>query len=176
MEIKEFERLKRKLDELEDIILEVINDYFEILELDGLEEIETDLTNVQEKINIWLSENQTLEEAKTNQEPFSNVYGYLFNSASYHGDRFEFEGNMKNMANFIMSNEADRIIITDKLDNLLVSTYGTFLDKVTSDKMLIELLEELVPRQQGDVDIEEVVYIQEGTSIEELNQMGQQMT
>ena len=79
------------------------------------------------------------------------VYGYVYDANGYHGPKVEFEGTPKNMANFIMFHMKDAVVITDEIDQFIVSsTQGGFLDRVYSPEMRDQILKEILPLQLGD--------------------------
>lgn len=76
------------------------------------------------------------------------VYGYDGKATDYW-----FENSAENMANFIMLNErADKIIITDAVDQFVLSTYGHFLDSCADMGVRNEVVNSLVPMQMGGFD------------------------
>lgn len=79
------------------------------------------------------------------------VLGYVYDSNGTHGDCLKFEGNPENIANFIMFNMMNPCIVTDELDQFIVSsTVGGFLDRVSSPMLREEILEKILPLQLGD--------------------------
>lgn len=78
------------------------------------------------------------------------VIGYVMFRDRY-DRKYYFEGTMSNLAKFIMyyGEKADSITITDQSDRFILSTIGNFLDRVADDKLLNDLLKELVPLQFG---------------------------
>lgn len=82
---------------------------------------------------------------------YDQVFGYIYDERGRHGDKFEFEGSPKNMAHFIMYNWAHPVVITDMVDQFIVSSVmGGFLDRVSSPELREELIKEIYPLQMGD--------------------------
>lgn len=83
------------------------------------------------------------------------VYGYIYDSEdnAMHTEAIVFEGTYKNMANFIMYNQHNPVVITDDLDNLIVSsTMGGYLDRVSDPETRQSILEEILPLQHGEIE------------------------
>lgn len=87
------------------------------------------------------------------------VIGYVYDRNGYHDGGQYFEGTKENIASFIMSNRWNATVVTDLMDDLLVSSLtGGFLDWV--DKGIREdLLKELVPIQLGEKEPMEIEYL-----------------
>lgn len=81
-------------------------------------------------------------------EDDENAYiAYIYH---YNGSREKqiIENSPSNIANFIMvHDDAEKIIITDRIDRLIVSTFGYFIDMCPDKALLNEILEVLVPLQ-----------------------------
>lgn len=76
------------------------------------------------------------------------VYGYDDSVQSYW-----FENSADNMAKFIMLNgDANKIIITDPLDQFVLSTMGNFLDRCADMETRNEVVNSLVPMQMGGTE------------------------
>ena len=86
------------------------------------------------------------------EEAINNkVYGYVYEDNGMHGDKIPFEGTPENMANFIMYNKEHATVITDTLDQFVVSsTVGGFLDRVAYPALREEILKEILPLQMGE--------------------------
>ena len=79
------------------------------------------------------------------------VYGYIYDSNGMHGDKIEFDGTPENIANFIMYNKNNVVVITDTMDQFVVSsTKGGFLDRIAYPALREEILKEILPLQLGD--------------------------
>ncbi|MEF9920052.1 MAG: hypothetical protein RR945_01760 [Erysipelotrichaceae bacterium] len=175
MDKEEFTRLREKLEQIDGLLIEVTNDFSDLDELDDYEELDIDFNNIQGKLTNWLDTHQDLSEDIRNEETNEIVCGYIYNDRGYHGNPFIFEGSMKNIANFIMTQENNRIVITSAFDEFRVSTFGFYLDKVESEEFRQELLKELLPLQQCEVDASEIEYIERGDTLSEIDEMQMRM-
>lgn len=79
------------------------------------------------------------------------IIGYVY---GLDGGRQEyyFERSPSGIASFIMlkKKHADKIILTDTLNRLVLDTYGEFINCCPDQKYLQEITKELVPMQLGD--------------------------
>jgi len=79
------------------------------------------------------------------------IIGYVY---GLDGKRQEyyFENSPSGIASFIMLKKkyADKIILTDTLDRLVLDTYGEFINRCPDQKLLQEITKELVPMQLGE--------------------------
>ena len=79
------------------------------------------------------------------------VVGYVY---GLDGERQEyyFEKSPSNIASFIMlkKEHADKIVLMDTLDRLILNTFGEFINCCLDQKLLREITKELVPMQIGD--------------------------
>lgn len=83
----------------------------------------------------------------------NKVYGYLYNADGENVERYLFEGTPKNMAHFIMWNAGHKVVITDIVDNFVVSSMqGGFLDRVSYPALREEIIKEILPIQLGDIE------------------------
>lgn len=83
--------------------------------------------------------------------PNNKVYGYVYDDNGMHGGKIEFEGTPENMAHFIMHNKTHPVVITDMVDQFIVSsTMGGFLDCVAYPALRDEILKEILLIQMGD--------------------------
>ena len=92
---------------------------------------------------------------KNTAEPkvYDTVYGYVFNENGYHNGKMAFEGSPENMANFIMYNQDNETVITDVLDQFLISSMrGGFLGRVSSPELRGEVLGAILPLQRGEME------------------------
>ncbi|EHJ7846711.1 hypothetical protein KB151_003872 [[Clostridium] innocuum] len=79
-----------------------------------------------------------------------NVIGYVLVNERYK-DKYYFKGTVQNITRFIMQygqGKNVRIVITDRADEFMLSTYGEFLDEVV-DEVYDKIIAELVELQQG---------------------------
>lgn len=65
---------------------------------------------------------------------------------------YYFEKSPSGIASFIMlkKKQADKMILTDTLDRLVLDTYGEFINHCPDQKLLQEITKELVPMQLGE--------------------------
>ena len=62
--------------------------------------------------------------------------------------------NVSEVANFIMKHSVNTYVtITTPVDNLLLNTYGIYINRITDMEYREELLKVLVPKQQAVFDI-----------------------
>ena len=91
------------------------------------------------------------------QQPNNKVYGYVYDDNGMHGGKIPFEGTPENMAHFIMHNKMHPVVITDMMDQFIVSsTMGGFLDRVAYPALREEILKEILPIQMGDKEAMDV--------------------
>lgn len=92
------------------------------------------------------------------------VVGYVY---GLDGERQEyyFEKSPSNIASFIMlkKEHADKIVLTDTLDRLILNTFGEFINRCPDPKLLREITKELVPMQMGNKKPDDIAIV----SIEE---------
>ncbi|MBR0418327.1 MAG: hypothetical protein IJI66_04095 [Erysipelotrichaceae bacterium] len=93
-----------------------------------------------------MKENQQYDNAK------EIVTGYIYDGDRKHSAPVRFEGDPEKMAQFIMSDRSKDKIITDSLDQTLVTTIGEFLD-YCDPEIRDQLMENLIPLQAGDEEI-----------------------
>lgn len=173
MEKENYVNLREVLEEIDGRLIEVTNDFSDLDDVADFEELLLEMENVQYSLTTWLENHQTFEQSVNNE--IDTVYGYVIGNNGERAEPFVFTGTMENIANFIMSQECNRIEIKDYFGELYVSTLGTFINKVCSEDYRQALLHELLPRQNGEIEIGEILYMEEGTTFEELREMGMQM-
>lgn len=173
MEKENYVHLREVLEEIDGRLIEVTNDFSDLDDVADFEELLLEMENVQYSLTTWLENHQTFEQSVNNE--IDTVYGYVIGKSGERAEPFVFTGTMENIANFIMSQECNRIEIKDYFGELYVSTLGTFINKVCSEDYRQALLPELLPRQNGEIEIGEILYMEEGTTYEELREMGMQM-
>lgn len=78
------------------------------------------------------------------------VFGHVYTHEGY--ERYYFEGNAEGIASFIMRHrKAQKIVITTRLDQLILNTIGYFIDQCP-DKVLLEQVKNvLLPMQYGSI-------------------------
>ncbi len=88
------------------------------------------------------------------------VVGYVY---GLDGERQEyyFEKSPSNIASFIMlkKEHADKIVLTDTLDRLILNTFGEFINRCPDQKLLREITKELVPMQMGDKKPDDIAIV-----------------
>ena len=78
-------------------------------------------------------------------------YGYVYDDNGMHGDPILFEADPENISMFIMNNQFNQTVVTDSMDSFVVSSLpGGFLDRVCNDETRQQILEHLLPYQQGE--------------------------
>lgn len=90
--------------------------------------------------------------------------GYVYDEEGFHDSGHYFAGTYENIASFIMHNRECRTVITDSMDNWVVSSLpGGFLNHFGElyRKERDELLEVLLPMQYGDRELPEIEYLYE---------------
>ena len=95
--------------------------------------------------------------------------GYVLDEDGYHDGGHYFASTAENMASFIMHNQNYRTIITDEMDNTIVTSLpGGFLDRFGDQYGQIrdELLKEILPMQYGDKEPTEIKYLYEQENME----------
>ena len=95
--------------------------------------------------------------------------GYVLDEDGYHDGEHYFASTAENMASFIMHNQNYRTIITDEMDNTIVTSLpGGFLDRFGDQYGQIrdELLREILPMQYGDREPTEIKYLYEQENME----------
>jgi hypothetical protein len=79
------------------------------------------------------------------------MIGYVY---GLDGERQEyyFEKSPSSIASFIMlkKENADRLLLTDTLDRLVLDTFGEFINRCPDQKLLQDITKELVPMQLGE--------------------------
>lgn len=88
------------------------------------------------------------------------VVGYVYR---LDGERQEyyFEKSPSSIASFIMlkKEHADKIVLTDTLDRLILNTFGEFINRCPDQKLLREITKELVPMQMGDKKPDDIAVV-----------------
>ena len=89
---------------------------------------------------------------ETEQERQIHVlYGYVYDDNDMHSDPILFEADAENMSLFIMNNQFNQTVITDSMDNFVVSSLpGGFLDRVCDEETRQQILDHMLPYQQGE--------------------------
>lgn len=84
----------------------------------------------------------------------------------------------ENLANFIGSHfeDAQKMVITDVLDRLIVDTVGGFLDTCPNQKLCQELIGYLAPIQMGDKEPGEILAVDRAASEEYFSEEDRMVT
>ena len=83
------------------------------------------------------------------------IRGYVY---PQDGQRSEywFEKSPSNIANFIMQHtDASEIVLTDTMDNLVLNTFGEFINRCPDQDFLQQILPHLVPMQMRQKEPQE---------------------
>ena len=79
-----------------------------------------------------------------------NALAYVYDSNERHGKPLKFENTPKNIANFIIYYENNRVVIKDEFNQFIASSVvGGFLDRVVSPDLRVKILEEMLPLRFG---------------------------
>jgi hypothetical protein len=88
------------------------------------------------------------------------VVGYVYGLDGARQEYY-FEKSSSNIAKFIMlkKEHADKIVLTDTLDRLILNTFGEFINRCPDQKLLREITKELVPMQMGDKKPDDIAIV-----------------
>lgn len=88
-------------------------------------------------------------------------YAYLYPQDDGARKEYLIATTPENMANFIGSHfyDAQKMVVTDMLDRLIVETCGGFLDKCPDQKLCGEIVWHLVPIQMGEKEAGEILAV-----------------
>lgn len=92
----------------------------------------------------------------------NKVIGYVFNEDGMYDKKYYFENTTSNIASFIVQNSSNACVVTNTADTLILnSTVGGFVDHCPNQRYLQEeLLPVLIPLQMGDVEPQEIEFIE----------------
>ena len=78
------------------------------------------------------------------------IIGYVY-GLDGECQQYYFEKSPSYIASFIMlkKEHADKMILTDTLDRLVLDTFGEFINRCPDQKLLQEITKELIPMQRG---------------------------
>jgi hypothetical protein len=90
------------------------------------------------------------------------IIGYVY---GYDGSRKEyyFENTPHNIASFIILHKenANTMILTDMVERLILNTFGEFINQCPDQKLLKEILKDLIPMQMGEKEPNEILIADE---------------
>lgn len=88
-------------------------------------------------------------------------YAYLYPSGGGERQEYILSTTPENMANFIGSHfcDAEKIVVTDILDRLIVDTCGGFLNTCPDQNLCHEIISFLAPIQMGEKEAGELLVI-----------------
>lgn len=92
---------------------------------------------------------------------------YIYNNEGFHTPGIVIRNSYNQLASCIKHTEnAPKIVVTDRNDNLLLNTVFGFIDKCTDKKYLEKFLDVLIPMQKGKEDPSKLEVIDWGASQE----------
>lgn len=88
-------------------------------------------------------------------------YAYFYPRESEGCEVYYISTTPENLANFIGSHlhDANRMVITDILDRLILTTFGGFIADCPDQKLCLEIIPHLAPIQMGEKKAGEVLVI-----------------
>ncbi len=118
-------------------------------------------------------DNKPLNELLEKELAVGYIYGYDGMRQVYY-----FENSPANIANFIMihGENADKIVLTDQADRLILNTFGEFINQCPDQAFLQEVLKELVPMQMGEKEPSKILSATEDEFAKLLYEEDQQVT
>ena len=88
-------------------------------------------------------------------------YAYFYPSDGENRQEFFISTTPENMANFLGSHfyDAEKMIITDMVDRLILDTYGGFINTCPDQKLRREIIPHLAPIQMGETEAGEILMV-----------------
>uniref|UniRef100_UPI004055BA34 hypothetical protein n=1 Tax=Agathobacter sp. TaxID=2021311 RepID=UPI004055BA34 len=88
-------------------------------------------------------------------------YAYFYPSDGGNRQEFFISTTPENMANFLGSHfyDAEKMIITDMVDRLILDTYGGFINTCPDQKLCAEIIPYLAPIQMGEKEAREILMV-----------------
>ena len=88
-------------------------------------------------------------------------YAYFYPSDGGNRQEFFISTTPENMANFLGSHlyDAEKMIITDMVDHLILDTYGGFINTCPDQKLCAEIIPYLAPIQMGEKEAGEILMV-----------------
>lgn len=90
----------------------------------------------------------------------NKVIGYVLGEGGYYMDKYYFKGTAENMARFVMQFQDHNCIITDSDDELILTSFYGFLDKVLDQSKVRELQKHIVPYQLNQKELVPMKFVQ----------------
>lgn len=115
-------------------------------------------------------EKRIIEEEILGKDYIGYAYVYLYSGDS---QEYVFDLTPENIANFLGVHQYDaaKIILTDMLDRLILSTIGGFIDQCPDQDLCRRILPLLVPIQMGEADAQEIPMV----TMEALEEYGEEL-
>lgn len=88
-------------------------------------------------------------------------YAYFYPSDGGNRQEFFISTTPENMANFLGSHfyDAEKMIITDMVDRLILNTYGGFINTCPDQKLCAEIIPYLAPIRMGEKETGEILMV-----------------
>lgn len=88
-------------------------------------------------------------------------YAYFYPIDGGNRQEFFISTTPENMANFLGSHlyDAEKMIITDMVDRLILDTYGGFINTCPDQKLCAEIIPYLAPIQMGEKEAGEILMV-----------------
>lgn len=88
-------------------------------------------------------------------------FAYFYPNDGSERKEFFFDMTPEHIANFIGANfyDAEKIILTDMCDSLILKTFGGFIDCCPNQELCQQILPLLVPIQMGEIEAKDFPHI-----------------
>lgn len=88
-------------------------------------------------------------------------YAYFYPSDGGRRQEFYLSTTPENLANFLGSHylDAERMVVTDIVDRLILDTVGGYIDKCPDQKLCREIIPYLAPIQMGEKNAGEILMV-----------------
>ncbi|MBS3974124.1 MAG: recombinase family protein [Actinobacteria bacterium] len=102
------------------------------------------------------------------------IIGYVY-GLDGECQEYYFEKSPFNIASFIMlkKKQADKMLLTDTMDRLLLDTFGEFINCCPDQRLLQEIIKELVPMQLGEKEPANIQIVRVDEALEFLSYRSQ---
>lgn len=116
---------------------------------------------------------EKLDELLSKDVATGYVHGYDGSRKEYY-----FENSPPNIASFIMLHKehTDKMILTDMADRLILNTFGEFINQCPDQKLLQEILKDLIPMQMGEKEPDSILIADEAEYQDLLAEEDRQVT